>query len=32
MQGGSIKDNLTIDYCEKHNLSMVFTGVRHFKH
>ena len=30
--GGSIKDNLTIDYCEKHNLSMVFTGVRHFKH
>jgi len=30
--GGSIKDNLTIAYCEKHNLSMVFTGVRHFKH
>jgi len=30
--GGSIKDNLTIDYCNKNNLSMVFTGVRHFKH
>ncbi len=30
--GGSIKDQLSIDYCNKHNLSMVFTGVRHFKH
>ena len=30
--GGSIKDNLTIDYCEKYNLSMVINGVRHFKH
>tara|TARA_B100000029_G_scaffold422659_1_gene429480 strand:+ start:498 stop:2018 length:1521 start_codon:yes stop_codon:yes gene_type:complete len=30
--GGSIKDNLTIDYCNKNNISMVFTGVRHFKH
>ena len=30
--GGSIKDQLSIDYCDKHNISMVFTGVRHFKH
>jgi len=30
--GGSIKDNLTIEYCEKNNLSMIFTGIRHFKH
>lgn len=30
--GGSIKDNLTIDYCNKNNISMVFTGIRHFKH
>ncbi len=30
--GGSIKDELSIDYCNKNNLSMVFTGNRHFKH
>ena len=30
--GGSIKDNLTIDYCDNNNMSMVFTGIRHFKH
>ena len=30
--GGSIKDQLSIDYCDKHNLSMVTTGTRHFKH
>ena len=30
--GGSIKDDLSIDYCNKHNVSMVFTGTRHFKH
>jgi len=30
--GGSIKDQLSIDYCNKHGMSMVFTGVRHFKH
>ena len=30
--GGSIKDSLSIDYCNKNNISMVFTGVRHFKH
>ena len=30
--GGSIKDQLSIDYCDKHQMSMVFTGNRHFKH
>ena len=30
--GGSIKDQLSIDYCNDHNLSMVMTGTRHFKH
>jgi phosphoribosylaminoimidazolecarboxamide formyltransferase/IMP cyclohydrolase len=30
--GGSIKDALSIDYCNKNNLAMVFTGTRHFKH
>jgi len=30
--GGSIKDQLSIDYCNDHNLSMIFTGTRHFKH
>lgn len=30
--GGSIKDELSINYCNKNNLAMVFTSVRHFKH
>ncbi len=30
--GGSIKDQLSIDYCNEHNIGMVFTGTRHFKH
>ncbi len=30
--GGSIKDQLSIDFCDKHQLAMVFTGIRHFKH
>lgn len=30
--GGSIKDQLSIDYCNEHNMSMVFTGIRHFRH
>jgi phosphoribosylaminoimidazolecarboxamide formyltransferase/IMP cyclohydrolase len=30
--GGSIKDQLSIDYCDAHGLSMVKTGIRHFKH
>ncbi|MDP2686727.1 MAG: bifunctional phosphoribosylaminoimidazolecarboxamide formyltransferase/IMP cyclohydrolase [Aequorivita sp.] len=30
--GGSIKDDLSIDYCNAHEMAMVFTGTRHFKH
>ncbi|MFY0600351.1 MAG: bifunctional phosphoribosylaminoimidazolecarboxamide formyltransferase/IMP cyclohydrolase [Cyclobacteriaceae bacterium] len=30
--GGSVKDQLSIDYCDEHGVSMVFTGIRHFKH
>jgi len=30
--GGSIKDQLSINYCNDNNLSMVMTGTRHFKH
>jgi len=30
--GGSIKDQLSIDYCNENNLTMVMTGTRHFKH
>lgn len=30
--GGSIKDQLSIDKCNTLNMSMVFTGKRHFKH
>lgn len=30
--GGSIKDQLSIDYCNEHEMAMVFTGTRHFKH
>ncbi|MBT8178845.1 MAG: bifunctional phosphoribosylaminoimidazolecarboxamide formyltransferase/IMP cyclohydrolase PurH, partial [Eudoraea sp.] len=30
--GGSIKDQLSIDYCNANGISMVMTGTRHFKH
>lgn len=30
--GGSINDKLSVDYCNEHGLSMVKTGIRHFKH
>ncbi|WP_339841318.1 bifunctional phosphoribosylaminoimidazolecarboxamide formyltransferase/IMP cyclohydrolase [uncultured Maribacter sp.] len=30
--GGSIKDQLSVDYCNEHKISMVMTGTRHFKH
>ena len=30
--GGSIKDQLSIDYCNENNIGMVLTGTRHFKH
>lgn len=30
--GGSIRDQESIDACNKYNISMVFTGIRHFRH
>jgi phosphoribosylaminoimidazolecarboxamide formyltransferase/IMP cyclohydrolase len=30
--GGSIKDDLSIAFCNESGMSMVLTGVRHFKH
>ena len=30
--GGSIKDQLSIDYCDSVDMKMVITGTRHFKH
>jgi len=30
--GGSVKDQEVIDACNRHNLPMIFTGRRHFKH
>lgn len=30
--GGSVKDQESIDYCNNNGMSMVFTGIRHFKH
>ena len=30
--GGSIKDQLSIDFCNNNSISMVMTGNRHFKH
>jgi len=30
--GGSIRDQEAIDACDKFGISMIFTGIRHFKH
>lgn len=30
--GGSIRDSESIEYCNKNDMAMVTTGVRHFKH
>lgn len=30
--GGSVRDDLTIEYCNQHGVAMVMTGIRHFKH
>ena len=30
--GGSIKDDLSVTYCDENKIAMVFTGIRHFKH
>lgn len=30
--GGSLRDQESIDYCNNHNMAMVITGIRHFRH
>ena len=30
--GGSVRDQESIEAADKHDLTMVFTGVRHFRH
>jgi phosphoribosylaminoimidazolecarboxamide formyltransferase / IMP cyclohydrolase len=30
--GGSVRDELVIETADRHNLALVFTGVRHFRH
>jgi len=30
--GGSVKDELSFQYCNEHGIAMVTTGFRHFKH
>ncbi len=30
--GGSINDQASIDYCNQHEIAMIVTGTRHFKH
>ncbi len=30
--GGSIRDNDSVEYCDKNGIAMVMTGIRHFKH
>lgn len=30
--GGSMRDQLSVDACDKYGIAMVYTGMRHFKH
>lgn len=30
--GGSVRDNVSVDYCNANGMAMVMTGFRHFKH
>jgi len=30
--GGSVKDDLSVQYCDQNGMAMVMTGFRHFKH
>lgn len=30
--GGSVRDRESIDFCNTHDMAMIFTGIRHFKH
>ncbi|MDR3226197.1 MAG: bifunctional phosphoribosylaminoimidazolecarboxamide formyltransferase/IMP cyclohydrolase [Prevotellaceae bacterium] len=30
--GGSVRDKDSVDYCNQHGVSMISTGIRHFRH
>ncbi|MCA6074224.1 bifunctional phosphoribosylaminoimidazolecarboxamide formyltransferase/IMP cyclohydrolase [Fulvivirga sedimenti] len=30
--GGSVRDKDSVEFCDKNDMAMVFTGIRHFKH
>jgi phosphoribosylaminoimidazolecarboxamide formyltransferase/IMP cyclohydrolase len=30
--GGSLKDHESVAFCDSHQMAMIFTGIRHFKH
>ncbi|MCZ8217174.1 MAG: bifunctional phosphoribosylaminoimidazolecarboxamide formyltransferase/IMP cyclohydrolase, partial [Cyclobacteriaceae bacterium] len=30
--GGSVRDQDSVNFCNRHQMAMVFTGIRHFKH
>jgi phosphoribosylaminoimidazolecarboxamide formyltransferase/IMP cyclohydrolase len=30
--GGSVKDQLSIDFCNENEVAMYMTGTRHFRH
>ncbi len=30
--GGSVRDDESVEACDRHGIAMVFTGVRHFRH
>ena len=30
--GGSVRDNDSVEYCDKNGMAIVMTGIRHFKH
>jgi len=30
--GGSVRDADSINYCKEHQLAMVLSGMRHFRH
>lgn len=30
--GGSVRDHASVDYCNKNNIAMISTGIRHFRH
>ncbi len=30
--GGSVRDADSVQYCDEHDMTMIFTGLRHFKH